>query len=29
MPLINKIHIHQALAATLLQHNQFVTTIAD
>ncbi len=29
MPLINKIHLHQALTATLLQHNQFVTTIAD
>ena len=29
IPLINKIHIHQALTATLLQHNQFVTTIAE
>ncbi|MEC4986957.1 MAG: type I-MYXAN CRISPR-associated Cas8a1/Cmx1, partial [Oscillatoria sp. PMC 1076.18] len=27
MPLINKIHLHQALTATLLQHNQFVTPI--
>ena len=29
IPLINKIHLHQVLTATLLQHNQFVTTIAD
>lgn len=29
MPLINKTHVHQALTATLLQHNQFVTTIAE
>lgn len=29
MQLINKIHVHQALTATLLQHNQFVSTIAD
>lgn len=27
MPLIHKIHLHQALTATLLQHNQFVTPI--
>ncbi len=29
MPLINKIHVHQALTATLLQHNKIVTTIAE
>ncbi|WP_041934101.1 hypothetical protein [Gloeothece verrucosa] len=29
MPLINTINLHQALTATLLQHNQFVTTIFD
>lgn len=29
MQLINKINLHQVLTATLLQHNKFVTTIAE
>ena len=29
IPLINKVHIHQVLNATLLQYNKSVTTIAD